>query len=235
MTLFTRTMLIAGFALGSTLTGVAELQAGCGGGGYRRPHYPSYSRPIYRPPVYAQPQPVPHGRPVQQPAPAFQQPVQQPGSQPAAPAAPQAAAPTAPQTAPTSQPQAPASTGNDAQMTALQALAGMSGGSQSAQAPPAPARAQTPGIAGNWTARLSNGAVVQLTLQANGSFNWSATNKAGQVSTFQGSYTAAAGSLTLIRSDNNGKLDGIMTQNGSNAFNFKLAGAKDNGLDFVRS
>ena len=48
MTRFTRTLLIAGFALGTTLAGVAELQAGCGGGGgggYHR-RYSSYSRPM---------------------------------------------------------------------------------------------------------------------------------------------------------------------------------------------
>ncbi len=232
MTLFTRTFLIAGIALGTTLAGVADLQAGCGGGGGYRGRYPSYPRPVYRQPVY-QPRPP---QPVYQPAPTFappappQQPAfQQPVQQPAPPIQP--VAPTVPQTAPATQPQAPAATGADAQMTALQALAQMTGQSQ----PQAPAtQPQTPGIAGNWTARLTNGAVVQLALQANGTFNWSATNKAGQVSTFQGSYTTAAGSLTLIRSSDNMKLEGSMTQTNGNAFNFKLAGAKDNGLNFAR-
>jgi hypothetical protein len=112
----------------------------------------------------------------------------------------------------------------------------MTGQSQP-QAPAAqtPAQPTTPGIAGNWTARLSTGAVVQLTLQTDGTFAWKATNKAGQASSFQGTYTSTAGSLTFIRSNDNQKLQGTMTQGGNNAFNFKLAGANDNGLDFVRS
>ncbi len=228
MTRFTRTMLIAGITLATTLASVANLQAGCGGGGggYRR-HYPTYSRPSYYKPAY-RPQPQPVYQPAPQPQPGFQQPaIQQPAPQI------QPAAPVAPQPAPVAQPQAPAA-GDDAQMTALQALAGMTGQSQP-QASVIPSQPQTPGVAGTWTARLGNGAIVQLTLQADGSFNWSATNKTGQVSSFQGSYTMAGGSLTLIRSEGNRKLAGTMTQTGGNAFNFKLAGANDNGLDFVRS
>ena len=118
-------------------------------------------------------------------------------------------------------------------MTALQALAGMS--AIPAAAPQTPAQPQQPSQVGTWTATLANGARVQLNLQADGSFNWSATNKAGRTSTFGGSYTVSGGNLTLIRSNDNQKLAGVLAQNSSNAFNFKLAGTSDGGLNFVRS
>ena len=88
---------------------------------------------------------------------------------------------------------------------------------------------------GSWIATLSNGAQVRLTLQADGRFNWVATNKSGQTSTFQGAYTFGNGSLTLVRSNDNQKLSGSVTLAGNQSFTFKLSGAKDNGLNFVRT
>jgi uncharacterized protein (TIGR03066 family) len=88
---------------------------------------------------------------------------------------------------------------------------------------------------GVWTAKLANGARVQLSLQADGKFSWTATNQSGRQSTFSGSYSIGGGNLTLTRSTDNQKLAGTMTQSGTNAFNFKLAGAKDSGLNFVRA
>lgn len=151
----------------------------------------------------------------------------------AAPSAPATgSAPAASQAPSTS----PAESGADAEMSALEALAEMTGRSRpQATVAETPAETQTPAIAGKWTARLDNGAVVQLTLQSGGLFNWTATNKSGQVSTFQGTYTVAGGSLTLIRSNDNTKLEGSMSQIDGNRFNFKLSGASDKGLDFVRS
>jgi hypothetical protein len=108
------------------------------------------------------------------------------------------------------------------------------------QASPAPATApqtpapQTPEHVGNWTASLPNGSRVQLNLEAQGQFSWTAVTKSGQTSSFQGSYTVENGSLTLIRSTDNQKLAGSITINGGNAFHFKLADAKDSGLSFVR-
>ncbi len=215
-------------------------------------HQPSCSQSGYYPPGYQQPgQVIPQQPPVGQIPQQFPQqnpqqfPQQNPQqvSQPALPAQPTQPAQVpmgqqAPAGRTASQPQtgtgsAPAAS---AQMTALQALASMGGtAANPAPATPAATGATTPSEVGTWTATLSNGARVQLQLQADGTFNWVATNQTGRASSFSGSYSIAGGSLTLVRSTDNQKLAGTMTQNGSNAFNFKLAGANDNGLNFVRA
>jgi len=92
--------------------------------------------------------------------------------------------------------------------------------------------AQSAGHVGNWTARTPNGATVQLTLQADGSFTWTANNS-GKTNSFQGTYTLGNGSLSLARSTDNQKLAGSITSSAS-GFNFKLTGAKDSGLNFAR-
>jgi hypothetical protein len=214
---------------------------------------PVYQQPVYQQPVYQRPisqpgfqQPIgqpglqqPVGQPGQQQPQQFAgqptQPAQQraPQAQAANPAAPQATQPQAGNTNPGNTAPANTNPANSAQMTALQALAGMS--AIPAAAPQTPAQPQQPSQVGTWNATLANGARVQLNLQADGSFNWSATNKAGRTSTFGGSYTVSGGNLTLIRSNDNQKLAGALAQNGTNAFNFKLAGASDGGLNFVRS
>ncbi len=120
-------------------------------------------------------------------------------------------------------------------MTALQALAGWGANTSEPAASQAPAaQPQQPSHVGTWTASLPNGARVQLTLQASGAFRWIATNRSGTNSTFEGSYTVSNGSLTLVRSNDNQKLAGNMTSSSNTAFNFKLNGAKDAGLNFVR-
>ena len=118
----------------------------------------------------------------------------------------------------------------DAQMSALQALGGFAP-PQNASAP----QIQTPAHVGKWTATLGNGATVRLTLQADGTFNWVATNKAGSASSFSGTYTAANGSLTLNRGNDNQQLGGSMTISGTNAFSFKVAGNNAASIDFNRS
>ncbi len=128
-----------------------------------------------------------------------------------------------PQQAAPVQQQAPA----NAQTSALQALGGF--------APPQTAQVQTPAHVGNWSATLGNGASVQLVLQADGSFSWSATNKSGNASTFQGSYTVGNGSLTLTRANDSQRLAGSMTTTSNNAFSFKLAGNNAAGINFTRS
>ena len=124
----------------------------------------------------------------------------------------------------------------DAQQSALQALGGF--------APPQAAAAQsatiTPAdqgsvLSGNFTANLSNGARVELSLQADGRFNWVAVNNAGQSSNFQGTYRMDNASLSLSRSNDGQTLSGSLTTNGPNSFGFKLADANSSSLNFVRN
>ncbi len=234
------TLLVAAITFTSAIAGVSTTEAGCHGSrgysrGYSSHHYHrqhhnyGYVSPRYG---YAQRQPIHAVRPVQpvqqqlvQPRPVAQQqlaPQQQqiPVQQPIAPTQPQVAPQ---QQAPVQQPQAPA----NARTSALQALGGF--------APPQTAQAPTPAHVGNWTATLGNGASVRLVLQADGAFSWSATNKAGKASTFQGSYTVGNGSLTLTRGTDNQKLAGGMTTSGNDAFSFKLTGNNAAGINFTRS
>ena len=71
-------------------------------------------------------------------------------------------------------------------------------------------------------------------LQADGSFNWTAVNKDGQSSSFQGTYSMDNGSLSLSRSTDGQKLSGSLTSSSANNFNFKLSDAQSSSLDFVR-
>jgi hypothetical protein len=82
---------------------------------------------------------------------------------------------------------------------------------------------------------MANGARVQLSLNADGNFSWSAINSAGNSSTFQGSYQFDGTTLTLNRSNDNQKLAGVLTFNGVGAFNFKLSDAQAGSLQFTRS
>ena len=139
---------------------------------------------------------------------------------------------------------------NPAQLSALQALAGMApdqqqpvqqdasqAPAQQSAAPAAPTEGASsstmPDHVGNWTATLPNGAKVRLVLEAQGSFSWTAIN-GDKTSSFQGTYSIDSGSLTLIRATDSQKLAGSLTRS-DNGFNFKLGGEKDAGLNFVRS
>ena len=163
------------------------------------------------------------------------------------------------QQAPESQPEA-ASPMDAAQLSALQALGGFeSADPQQTDAQQPEAQLEQPQQAGGfdeaqpvqtsshsggqprqpmhvgkWTASLQNGSKVELSLQPNGTFSWVAAS-GEKVSSFEGNYTVAGGSLTLIRSSDNQKLIGSMTPAGSSRFTFKLTGAKDTGLQFSRS
>ena len=124
---------------------------------------------------------------------------------------------------------------DDAQQSALQALGGFAPPQNAAvqsaiDVPQAPQSTFT----GAWTASLSNGARVQLSLQADGNFSWVAVNKDGQASSFQGTYRMENGSLSLSRSTDGQKLSGSMTPSGANNFSFKLSDAQASSLDFVR-
>jgi hypothetical protein len=137
---------------------------------------------------------------------------------------------------------APAATSADvtstAELSALQALGGFAppqaestGAAPQAQTVPA----ATPAHVGTWSASMSNGARVQLTLNGDGSFSWSAINSAGTASTFQGSYQFDGTTLTLNRSNDNQKLAGAMTFTSPGTFNFKLSDAQAGNLAFTRS
>lgn len=86
---------------------------------------------------------------------------------------------------------------------------------------------------GRWVAVLPNSAKVELRLQSDGSFNWSANNN-GKTSSFSGQFTMSGNTLTLNRSSDSQTLSGKLTLNGNSAFNFALEGAKDSGLNFNR-
>lgn len=211
-----------------------------GGGYYSGPRYNSYppsypvQQPVYQPaqPVFPQsgistaPGSVQQSPTGGQPFGGAPQNGGQQAPQPGVNAAQQQQQPAASQTAP-----ADGNASNSAEMSALQALGGF--------APPATTDTssnQQASYVGTWSAGLTNGARVQLNLQADGSFSWAATNKSGRTSSFEGTYTIDGGSLTLIRSTDNQKLAGNMNINGSNAFEFKLAGQSNAAaLKFTRS
>jgi len=147
---------------------------------------------------------------------------------------------------------------DQAQLSALQALAGFEGEEPQQTEAPVEQPQQVEGVesfeeaqpvqaarttgrpqgqsmhVGQWSASLQNGSKVELTLQPNGNFTWVATS-GEKVSSFEGNYTIGNGSLTLVRSSDNQKLIGAMTPAGSNSFSFKLTGTKDAGLNFSRS
>ena len=75
---------------------------------------------------------------------------------------------------------------------------------------------------------------MELSLNENESFTWSATNKSGQTSSFEGTYKVGTGTLTLVRSNDNQQLAGNMTTQNNNTFSFRLAGQQAATLNFVR-
>ena len=136
----------------------------------------------------------------------------------------------------------PAATSADvtstAELSALQALGGFAPpqAESTAAAPQAQTvPAVTPAHVGTWSASMPNGARVQLTLNPDGSFSWSAINSAGNASTFQGSYQFDGTTLTLNRSNDNQKLAGALTFTSAGTFNFKLSDAQAGNLAFTRS
>ncbi|MFI4875478.1 MAG: hypothetical protein ACIALR_09080, partial [Blastopirellula sp. JB062] len=226
--------LIAVFAFAvSSATQVAEA-GGChsrGGyrGGYSAPnHYRSRYQPQYR-------QPVSVARPAPQPAPQPQGAPQETPQQAFASEQPQASIPQPQGQAPTGQPSSSNASTPNAESSALAALGGFAPPQAEAPQSPGSENAPLPAHVGRWSAKLANGATIQLDLNANGSFNWSAVNKNGASSSFQGTYEIADGSLTLIRSSDNQKLAGSLQTSGNDAFSFQLADQQAAKLDFVRA
>ncbi len=131
-------------------------------------------------------------------------------------------------------------------MTALQALAGTpTQPSRTVQQParpvprgrPVPAGSPTSQttLAGNWSAQAGNGSSIRLTLHADGQLVWVPTNRAGKPSSFSGRYTAGSGTLALIRSGDNQRLEGRMPISGQNSFRFQVAGKNAAALEFSRN
>ena len=123
----------------------------------------------------------------------------------------------------------------NAQQSALQALGGFAPpDAVAAQAATDPQAAPQMSLAGVWTAQLANGSRVQLSLQTDGNFSWTAVNKDGQSSVFQGTYAMQNGSMSLTRGNDGQKLDGTLTLTSANTFRFQLTAAQSASLDFVR-
>lgn len=137
----------------------------------------------------------------------------------------------------------PNAASNDAEASALQLLASISDGQQQAgnsdsstesqipqfsPASPAPAA----GHVGKWSVQLPGNQTVELVLNADGSFQWTAT-KNGNSSRFQGQYRLESNRLTLVRSNDLQQMAGSWTGIGAN-FTFKLDGASNGGLNFTR-
>ncbi|MGB4707343.1 MAG: hypothetical protein WBH50_13450 [Fuerstiella sp.] len=128
-----------------------------------------------------------------------------------------------------------------AQMSALQALGGFAPQQEIQQQPIAPQTAaqpiqhQAPVHVGNWTAKLDNGAQIQLALQTDGTFSWTATNPNGNSSSFSGNYSVDNGQLKLNRSNDDQQLGGTLKIAGTNAFSFQVAGNNAPAISFSRS
>ena len=147
-------------------------------------------------------------------------------------------------TVPTPSPTSGSAASNTSEQSALQMLASLAvpteNQASSASMPqfsPAdngsPATDRAPAYIGTWTATLPNEASIQLQLNQDGQFNWTATQN-GKASTFAGEFTVVDGRLILVRAGDRQELKGGWAVSGQNAFNFKLDGAQDGGLNFQR-
>ncbi|MEM8669436.1 MAG: hypothetical protein AAGG48_18065 [Planctomycetota bacterium] len=86
---------------------------------------------------------------------------------------------------------------------------------------------------GKWRANLSGNQAVELTLNADGGFVWTATRN-GKSSTFQGQFRIVSGKLTLVRSSDLQQMAGTWSGT-ENQFTFKLEGSTTGGLNFQRT
>ena len=134
----------------------------------------------------------------------------------------------------------PANAANTNEASALQMLASMSNNNTSAtestsQIPEftAASSATTNSNAGTWKVNLPGNQSVELVLNDDSSFRWTAT-KEGKSSSFQGQFRLENGRLTLVRSNDLQQMTGSWSGQGEN-FTFKLDGATTGGLAFVRS
>jgi hypothetical protein len=96
------------------------------------------------------------------------------------------------------------------------------------------ASSQTAGShVGNWGVSLPGNQRVELTLNEDGSFAWTAS-KDGKSNSFQGQFRLENGTLTLVRSNDLQQMKGSWTGE-ADKFTFKLDGATTSGLAFARS
>ncbi|GAA5506513.1 hypothetical protein [Novipirellula caenicola] len=222
---------------------------------------PSCPTSRYAAPVYSQPapsQPFPSQSIPPQPQQSFQpaaaptgapsnlaangasqgRPSQPTPTQPAGSAATAPAAAPAQSTSPRSQ---PASQPQSAEASALQMLASINNADSSpaeetqSLVPEFTAAAATTGgdHVGSWKVNLPGNQSVELILEADGKFSWTAT-KDGKSNAFSGQYRLEDGQLTLVRSSDLQQMSGQWTGSEGN-FTFKLDGATNGGLNFQRS
>jgi hypothetical protein len=141
---------------------------------------------------------------------------------------------------------APAETarGNQAETSALQMLVSITAKRTTATETPAgetaskiPPLTATPSAAeashiGNWKVNLPGNQSVELTLNADGSFVWTAS-KDGKANTFDGQFRLESGRLTLVRSSDLQQMTGSWSGS-EKQYTFKLDGATTGGLAFQR-
>lgn len=216
---------------------------------YTQPTYQhsTYQQPVYQQPVYAKPayssstqsQTIVSSRPMI---------VSQPKAQLQQAQLPQT--PSVVQSKPQSNPSVakPAAT-NDAETSALAALAAIASDEQAAepaskltaasasipQFAPAATKSElnAPAHVGTWTATLPSKVSITLQLNADGLFSWSVNNN-GQSTQFSGQYRIDGGRLTLVRSNDLQQMAGKWTGS-ADGFKFKLDGANNGGLNFRKA
>ncbi len=217
-----------------------------------RAYQPRYAQPVYRrtpAPVYVQPQPV-FSQPqpvvqtqvptvVGQPQAPVQSPIQQaPVQQVSAQRTPAQQTPVTQATVPQTTAAQPTTQPASSEATALQLLESMSDNSTSTdtttQIPQFSAATSTATgtHVGTWKVTLPGNQSVELNLNQDGTFRWTAT-KNGKSSAFEGQYRMETGRLTLVRSSDLQQMAGNWTANGDN-FTFKLDGTTTGGLAFAR-
>ncbi len=96
----------------------------------------------------------------------------------------------------------------------------------------APATTQ-PVQSGTWQVSLSGNQTIQLVLNDDSSFVWTAT-KDGKSSSFEGRYILENGRLTLVRSNDLQQMSGSWTLSERGA-SFKLDGTNSSALEFGRA
>lgn len=128
----------------------------------------------------------------------------------------------------------------DVAQTALQLLGSMSQGEvsqatsdSSEQQIPQFAPSGSPSHIGVWKVNLSDNQSVELTLNADDTFVWTAT-KQGKVSTFSGDYRLKDGLLKLVRKGDLQQMSGTWKGKDSQ-YTFQLQGSSTAGLGFTRS
>lgn len=206
---------------------------------YSQPISVVRSQPIQQAPLPQRIQTVSQQQPLQAGQTGFQQQAPQPIQQQLRVQQPSQSQPSQlqpvqqPQVAPVQRTLQPAAAPQNAAQSALQALGGFAPPTSTPVAP-AVQPAALPHV-GSWTATLGNGSTVSLTLEEDGHFRWVATNGSGQSSSFEGTYSIANGSLSLLRANDNQELAGNMTTTGSDGFSFQVGGSNAAALNFQRS